>query len=80
VNATTTTEGSSGTDQPDLLSRLGQFSQSEAEFIVRALKEFRERNAREDFLVEPLIKDDPDQEEPTQGLCVESDEEAKGEE
>ncbi|KXG51172.1 uncharacterized protein PGRI_067440 [Penicillium griseofulvum] len=80
LNTTTTTEGSPGVDQPGLLSRLGQFSQSEAVFLVQALKEFRERNTREDFPEEPLIKDDPDQEESTYGFCVESDEEVKGDE
>ncbi|KAJ5437225.1 hypothetical protein N7491_003776 [Penicillium cf. griseofulvum] len=73
VKITATTEGSPGMDQPDLLSRLGQFSQSEVEFLVRALKGFRERNSPEDFAGKPLIKDEPSQEEPAQGPCVESD-------
>ncbi|KAJ5205594.1 hypothetical protein N7472_002042 [Penicillium cf. griseofulvum] len=73
LKITATTEGSPGMDQPDLLSRLGQFSQSEVEFLVRALKGFRERNSPEDFAGKPLIKDEPSQEEPAQGPCVESD-------
>ncbi|KAJ5504657.1 hypothetical protein N7463_007531 [Penicillium fimorum] len=65
-----TTEGNPGVNQINLFSRLGRVSQSEAEFLLRALNEFRERSAREDFVEKPVIENQPDQKELTQGPDV----------
>ncbi|KAJ5173945.1 uncharacterized protein N7500_001876, partial [Penicillium coprophilum] len=70
VNTTTSAQGSPRAGNLDLLLRIGQVSQSEVDFLVQALKEFRERSAREDFVEKPLIEDEPYQKEFSQGPNV----------
>ncbi|OQE92988.1 hypothetical protein PENNAL_c0006G04710 [Penicillium nalgiovense] len=67
ANINATAQGSPGVE-PDLLSRLVQVSQSEAELLVRFPGKIREGSACEDFVENPLVEDEPGQES-TQGPC-----------